>query len=152
MRRSDKEITKIHKMEAILNEAKTCRIAFSQNDSPYIVPMIFAYNNNSIYLHSATEGKKLEILKQNNRICFEVDEMLGIKQGKMACAFGVKYKSVIAFGTASLITDPSEKKLALNSLMEKYSGQSHWEFLPSELEKIHVIKINIDEMTGKKSR
>ena len=152
MRRSDKEITNKTKIETILNNTKVCRVAFSQDNIPYIVPMLFAYKENCAYVHSATEGKKIEMLNQNNRVCLEVDEILGIKPGKNACGFGVKYKSVIAFGTASIITDSSEKKAGLDLLMEKYSDHADWDYLPAALEKIHVIKIEIDEMTGKKSR
>ncbi len=73
MRRKDKEITDKRGIEEILRKALVCRVAMCNGESPYCVPMNFCYMNGSLYLHSAKEGKKLEILRRNNRVCFEVD-------------------------------------------------------------------------------
>ena len=72
MRRSDKEINDPKTILRIIEEAEVCRIALSDGEKPYIVPMNFGYKDNSLYLHSASEGEKIDILKSNNNICFHV--------------------------------------------------------------------------------
>ncbi|MDK2383606.1 MAG: pyridoxamine 5'-phosphate oxidase family protein, partial [Candidatus Korarchaeota archaeon] len=78
MRRKDKEIRDLEEIEEILRRAFVCRIALCEDDRPYCVPMIYCYKEGAIYLHSAKEGKKLEVLKKNNRICFEVEMDVGL--------------------------------------------------------------------------
>ena len=152
MRREDKEIKDRTVIEAILDKSDVCRIGFSQNNQPYIVPMIFVYKDNCIYLHSANEGRKIDIIRQNNRICIEVDTMDDIIVGKKACLFGVKYKSVIGFGKASFISSLDEKKAILDLLVQKYSEMKQWDYFKDALEKISVIKIELDDLTGKESK
>jgi hypothetical protein len=64
MRRSDKKIKHKRIIEWILKEAQVCRIAVCNDNKPYIVPMNFAYNDNCLYLHSACEGMKIDILRK----------------------------------------------------------------------------------------
>ena len=154
IRRKEKAIREIDEICKILRETRYITIAMCKDEIPYLVTLNHGYDQkkNVIYFHCAHEGKKIEMMEQNDKVCVEVDEITGIKPGKNACGFGVKYKSVIASGKASIVTDPSEKKASLDLLMEKYSDHADWDYLPAALEKIHAIKIEIDEMTGKKSR
>ncbi len=73
MRREDKEINDIATIEGIIRKARVCRLALSENGQPYIVPLCFGYKDNNLYFHSAGEGKKLDIIKKNNNVCFEFD-------------------------------------------------------------------------------
>ncbi len=59
--------------EKVIRLAKVCRIALSSDNIPYIVPVSFGYNNNTIYFHSSCKGKKIDILRKNNNVCFEFD-------------------------------------------------------------------------------
>jgi nitroimidazol reductase NimA-like FMN-containing flavoprotein (pyridoxamine 5'-phosphate oxidase superfamily) len=152
MRRKDKEITDKSLLESVLQESKVCRIGLSRDNEPYVVPVIFAYKENCIYFHSAHEGKKIDIIQQNNRVCVEIDALNGVVAGKKACLFGLKYISVIASGKASFITDLDEKSATLDLLMQKYSDQTQWSFFPTAVEKMNVIKIELDELTGKESK
>jgi uncharacterized protein len=156
MRRKDKEITEISIMESILNEAEICRIGLSENDTPYIVPMNFAYNKKIIYLHSANEGKKIELLKVNNIVCFEIESKTSIVESENPCNWGMNYFTIIGQGKAFFIEDFAEKTKALNIIINKYAGKAITEtrFKPtseSQLNRLAVIKILITEMTGKKS-
>jgi len=65
MRRKDKEIKEIKDIEEILHKATVCRVAMVSNNSPYIVPLNFGYKDRCLYFHSAGEGKKLDILREN---------------------------------------------------------------------------------------
>jgi len=151
MRRKDKEIKDKKEIELIINKANVCRIALSDNNMPYIVPVNFGYKDNSLYIHSATEGKKIEIIKKNNDICFEIDIAHEILQGKSACHTTMKYYSVIGYGKAYLIDDSEEKIKALNNIIEHYLPEIPHEYSEKFLKKIVIIKVEIDNMTGKKS-
>ena len=153
MRRNDKEIKDNETIQWILKEALFCRIALCHDNKPYIVPMNFGFKNNCLYLHSATEGRKLNILKENNNICFELDIKTEIIKSENACNWGMKYYSVIGSGKAVFVEDVEEKKKSLNIIMEKYSANDtkSYEYSQSSLDKTTVIKIKIDEITGKKS-
>ena len=72
MRRKDKEITNFSELEEILNKAKICHLAFLDDHAPYIVPVHYGYKKNHLYIHAATEGKKIDLLRKNPNICFEV--------------------------------------------------------------------------------
>ena len=150
MRRSEKEITDQSIMEAIINASLVCRLALSDGNQPYIVPLCFGYQNRTLYFHSAREGKKIDILKKNNRICFEFDVNSEIIEADKACNWGMKYQSVIGFGRAVLVENIEEKQKALNIIMDHYSDRD-FQFTDKAIGKIAVIKIEIQGMTGKHS-
>ena len=151
MRRKDKEIVDKEIMESIVQKAIVCRIALSDNNMPYLIPVNFGYKDNVLYFHSATEGKKIEILKKNNKVCIEVDINHKIIAHEKPCSFGMRYNSVIGFGTASFIDDMEKKKDALGIIMDHYAPGKNFEFRERMLNRIVVIQIKIDSMTGKKS-
>ncbi len=149
MRRDDREITNCHEIESILQHAIVCRIGLAVGDEPYIVPVSFGFEGRTIYFHSALEGKKISILKKNSRCCFEVDQFDNIIRGEGPCAWGMRYRSVIGFGSAHFIIDNEEKKKGLNCIMHHYGGETH-QFSDDEIENVCVIRIDIELMTGKK--
>ncbi len=150
MRRSEKEITDKLAIEKIINASLVCRLALSDGNQPYIVPLCFGYQDRTLYFHSALEGKKIDILKKNNRTCFEFDVNSEIIKAEKACKWGMKYQSVIGFGKAVLVENIAEKKKALNIIMNHYSDRD-FKFTDKAIGKIAVIKIEIEGMTGKHS-
>lgn len=102
MRRKDKEIADPALLAAVLREAFVCRIGLADGDLPYVVPVNFVHAEGSLYLHSASEGRKIEILRRNNRVCFETEIGVELVRSERACDFGARYVSVIGTGTASL--------------------------------------------------
>lgn len=153
MRRSDKEIKDKETIQWILKEAQVCRIALCDDNKPYIVPMSFGFKDNCIHLHSAAKGKKMDILNKNNNVCFEVDIENEIVKSESACNWGMKYYSVIGSGKAYFIEDTAEKKKALDIIMQKYSENDikSFEYSEKSLNKTTIIKIELTEITGKKS-
>ena len=151
MRRSDKEIKDSKAIATIMEKALVCRIALVDDDCPYIVPVNFVMCGNHLYFHSAAEGKKIEILKKNNQVCFEVDDRMEIVRGDYPCSWGTKYLSVIGFGRAFLLDEIEEKKKALNCLMKKYAGRKDFTYQEEALKKVIVVDIRVDTITGKKS-
>lgn len=73
MRRSEKEVNDIHEIESILKQTSICRIGLCVDNIPYVVPMNYGYRDNCLYLHSAKEGRKIDIIRENPNVCFEVD-------------------------------------------------------------------------------
>ena len=151
MKRKDKEITDRMEIESILSQARICRIGFSQNTKPYIVPMNFGYKDGYLFFHCAQEGMKIDIIKQNNNVCFEVDINHEITDTGIPCDWSTRYSSVIGFGKALLVKDPIEKKLALNVIVNHYSPKAKFKHSEEALNKVGIIKIEITSMTGKKS-
>ena len=150
MRRKEKEITNKSKIESIIRNSLVCRLGIADNGTPYIVPLCFGYRANCLYFHSAREGRKIEMLKRNNEVCFEFDGNLEIQSGKAACEWGMKYRSVIGYGRASFVEDPEEKRMALDAIMAQYADGA-FEYSENALGKVLVIKVEIESMTGKKS-
>jgi nitroimidazol reductase NimA-like FMN-containing flavoprotein (pyridoxamine 5'-phosphate oxidase superfamily) len=153
MRRNDKEIKDKKSMEQILKKATVCRIALCDKNKPYVVPMNFGFNDNSLYLHSSYEGHKIDLIIENNNICFETDIATEVISSDNACSWGMKYYSVIGFGKAHFIENEKQKKDALDIIMQKYSNKPNetFEYSKSALDKTTVIKVEIESLTGKKS-
>ena len=150
MRRKEKEIANKNEIEAIIYKSQVCRLGLVDEGLPYIVPLCFGYQNNTLYFHSARDGRKIEILKRNNRVCFEFDIDTQIHAGKTACAWGMNYRSVIGYGTASFVDDPADKRKALDIIMRQYAD-GEFTYSDKTLKKTRVIRVEISSMAGKKS-
>ncbi|MBF0112258.1 MAG: pyridoxamine 5'-phosphate oxidase family protein [Desulfamplus sp.] len=150
MRRKEKEITQKSEIEAVIRKSNVCRLGLSDGEMPYIVPLCFGYKDEVIYLHSALEGKKIDILQKNQNVCFEFDVDVELKKSDKPCSWGMNFQSVIGFGKASFVEDFKDKQDALNIIMGQYSDGS-FEFSQSAINAIAVIKIEIISMTGKRS-
>jgi len=150
MRRNDKEIKRQAEIEEIIRKAIVCRIAVSDGDSPYVFPVCFGYKDSVLYFHSAREGKKIDILKKNNKVCLEVDIDTELMSGEKGCDWGMRYKSVIGFGKADFIESPEEKKKAINIILDHYSNRSY-DFSEESLKNVVLVKILIESLTGRKS-
>ena len=149
MRRKDKEITEFQEIEAIITNSQVCRLGLALDGQPYVIPVNFAYAARTLYIHSAREGKKLDILKQNPRICVEFDCDHELVQGQNACDWGMKYRSVIAFGQADFLTAPDEKRNALLLIMRQYAGHADFSFSEASLQNTTVLRIKLEEISGK---
>jgi len=151
MRRKDKEIKDENTITSIIKRAAVCRIGLSENNVPYIVPLNFGYKDNCLYFHSAREGKKIEMIRSNNTVCFEIDIDHEIVKEENACGWSMKYHSIIGFGKAFFVEGFEEKRKALDIIMEHYSGKSSFEYPEDAVNNAAIIKVKIESMTGKKS-
>lgn len=150
MGRKEKEITNRKDIESIIRKSLVCRLAMMDEHEPYIVPLSFGYRDNTLYFHSAKKGKKLDVLKKNNQVCCEFDIDLKIEKADEACEWGIEYKSVIGFGKASFIKDLESKRKALDIIMEHYSDKS-FTYSETDLKKVAIIKVELQNVTGKQS-
>ena len=150
MRRKDKEITDIKSIEEIISRAKVFRLALALDDTPYIVPLCFGYRAKTIYFHSAREGKKIDILNKNNKVCFEFDIDYELIESEISCKWGMKYRSVIGFRKVAVIENMEEKQEALGIIMQNYTDKIFL-FPEKMVAATLVAKIDIEQISGKKS-
>ena len=150
MRRKEKEILDREEIESIIKKADVCRLGLSDNNIPYIVPLNFGYKENCLYFHTAKVGKKMDMIKTNNMVCFELDIDHEVVRAENPCDWNMKFQSVIGYGKAFVLTDAEEKRRALDVIIEHYSGQTD-EYAEKLVDRLAVIKVEIESMTGKKS-
>lgn len=152
MRRYKKEITDRDAILEILESAHVGRLGTVGSDGyPMIKPVNYVFSNNKVYIHSALEGEKIQDIKRDDRVVFEVDIPIAYVKGiKNPCSAKFLYKSVIMKGTAVICENPQERIAALTRLMEKYQpGGDYGDFLAAKLALTGVIRIDIWEITGK---
>ena len=158
MRRKDREIADPTEIAKIMSNAQVGRIGLSMNEQPYVVPVNFAFDRERIYFHCADTGMKLEFLRTNPRVCFEVDENLGIVPGPVPWMFGFAYRSVIAFGTARVLTDAEEKTMATRLITAKYAGKEMAGMITPKLteryrsslgSRLVIVEVKVESITGK---
>ena len=150
MRRKDKEITDNRIIEEILSKSGICRIAIMDKDAPYIVPLNYGYRDNYIYFHSASHGRKIELLKVNNKVCFEIEYSHEIIIKEFSCEWTSKYRSVIGYGTIEMVSDKAEIKSGLDIIMAHY-GRIENTYEEKNLQRIVLLKLKIDSISGKQS-
>jgi hypothetical protein len=137
-------------MDDILGRASICHLGLNDGGECYVVPVYFGYDEGCLYVHSAREGRKIDILRGDNRVSFTIYADQRMQESDKACSFTMKYKSVMGRGLATLIDDPTAKVQALNVIMRHYS-KGEFGFDPARVDKIVIIKIEIQSLTGKKS-
>lgn len=150
MRRKDREILDRGLIESVLEKAQVCRVAFSVDGQPFLVPLSFGYEDDALYFHCAPKGRKLDAIAANPRVCFEAEYGVELVRSEMPCNFTVHFASVIGFGRAALVTDAYFKARALDVIIRHYGAEPP-QYSPGELDKLAVVKIEIDEMSCKKS-
>ena len=148
MRRNEREITDRKDIDDIIRRCRVCRLAMFDDGQPYIIPLNFGYDGRSLYFHTAPEGRKIDIIKRNNRVGFEFDILHDIVTAEQACKWGAKYESVMGSGTAEIVDDLEAKKEALEWIMRQY-GNGAWKFPEEILRKTLVLRIRILEISGK---
>jgi uncharacterized protein len=146
MRRKDREISDLGEIESVIQRADICRLAFCDRGKPYVVPLCFGYRRGAVYFHSAREGRKLDMIRNNRQVCFEMDIDQELIRSIDRCS--MRYRSVIGSGLASLVEEQYEKAGALDLIMRHYRQEP---FIYSEetRESTVIIKVEIKELTGK---
>jgi uncharacterized protein len=150
MRKAEREIRDPADLLAIMQEALVCRIGLSDDGAPYVVPMNFGLGENCLYLHCAGEGRKLDIIRKNDRVCFEMDLLRELKRSETPCGWGARYESVIGFGRAVLVDDAAEKRRGIDRIMNHYGARGPFVYPDEILAGTEVIRIDIESVTGKR--
>lgn len=152
MRLKEREITDRRAIEEIIKRAKFCRLGLCDMGQPYIVPLNFGYQDGRFFFHSAKEGRKLEVLAANERVCVEIDLDIKPLPSDKPCDWGFAYKSVIAFGRARFISDPEEKIAGLKAILAQQTGKTEgFEIAEKDAARVMVFRVEVESLTGKKA-
>jgi len=151
MRRQDREITDKKAIEAIFQKASICHLAFNDRGYPHVVPMNFGYKDGCIYLHSAPEGRKIDLIKKNGKVAFEVCIYDGPHKGGAPCGWNFSYRCVMGTGKISIIKDPKLKRKAVDILIKHYS-KAKYKLLADRMKNMVMLRLDILSMTGKGNR
>lgn len=152
MRRKDREVIGKEGINAILRQCRVARLAFWDEEAPYIVPMNFGYDWQGelpvLYFHCAGEGKKLSLLEKCPKVGIEMDcghQLVG--EGK-ACSYGFLFQSIMGWGTAEKVESLEEKQHGLVCLMRQQTGK---EFLvsPEEAASVTVLRVQVCDISAK---
>lgn len=150
MRKKDRQIENAEAINILKNCEYGILSTIDENGYPYGVPLSYAYVDNAIYFHCALEGKKLDNIKDNNKVSFTVVGEVEALPSK----FSTKYESVIVFGRAFEVFE-EEKYKALVAILNKYSKEYLEQgkaYIKNDISKTKVIKISVDHFTGKARR
>ena len=153
MRRSDREIKDINEIIEILNNTNVLHLGINNEIYPYIVPLSFGIdyfdNKITLYVHSAQNGLKLDLIKKNNNVSFESEEF--IKTEPIKHGITTRYKSVIGFGKAYILENDLDKKKGLDLIVKHYGYLDFNLDKCNNFEYVTVIKIEVEEIYAKKN-
>ncbi len=138
-------------LEKIINRCEVCHVAMvDKENKPYVLPFNFGYKDGEIILHSAQQGKKIDILKNNNNVCvaFSTDYEMRYRDEHVACSYSWKYRSVLAYGKVEFITDFEKKVEALNAVMANYT-QRDFKYNSPAVKDVNCWKVVIEKLEGR---
>ena len=152
MRRRDREVEDIKKIEEIVSSARFMHLGLFDGDYPYVVPLPYGYKLNEekfiFYMHSAKEGHKLDCINKNENVFVEIDKDENIITANTACGHGAEYECVMCRGKASIVEDIEEKIEALEVLM-KVQTDKEFKVTEEMTKSVVVIKVLAEDISAK---
>ena len=152
MTKRERQITDEAQIQEILDAGKVLHLGLAVDNEPCVVPMNYGYTKENghlvMYLHSAVRGKKLDMIRVNPKVFFEIDCGLTPFEGVLPCQYGLAYSSVMGKGIARIVEDVEEKKKALSFLMKTQTGKD-FTFEDRLVSIVAVIRIDVEEYTAK---
>ena len=152
MTKRERQVTDRAQIIEILDTAKVLHLGLCVDNEPYVVPMNYGYvmedEKLTLYLHSAVRGKKLDMIRSNPSVFFEMDCHRKPFEGKVPCQYGLAYSSIMGRGMAHIVEDVEEKKKAMTILMKTQTGKD-FEFDDKLVSIVAVIRIDAAEYTAK---
>ena len=152
MTKRERQVTDLGEIARILEAGKVLHLGLAVDNEPYVVPMNYGHTFEdgklTLYLHSALRGKKLDMIRANPRVFFEIDCDLMPFEGKLPCQYGMVYSSLMGRGTATLVEDVEEKIRAMVHLMKTQTGKD-FTFDEKLVSIVAVIRIDVEEYTAK---
>ena len=148
----ERQVTDPEQIKHILDTGKVLHLGLAVENEPYVVPMNYGYTMEdgklTLYLHSALQGKKLDMIRKNPRVFFEIDCDRMPFEGRVPCQYGLVYSSLMGRGTAVLVEDVEEKKQAMTVLMKTQTGKD-FTFEDRLVSIVAVIRIDVEGYTAK---
>ena len=151
MRRNEKEITQRQEIDLVIHDCDVIHLALALHNEPYVVPLNFGYDGRWIYIHTAREGRKIDFIETNPRVCFALERRVRVMpHDTRPCKWSCAFESVIGNGVIAELQDLEQKINGLNQIMKHYSPES-WAFDSKAVEATRVWRIEIQQVTGKRS-
>jgi nitroimidazol reductase NimA-like FMN-containing flavoprotein (pyridoxamine 5'-phosphate oxidase superfamily) len=154
MRRRDREISDRESLRKILDEADACRLAFAAGDTPYIVALSFGYSWDGefplLYFHCAREGRKLDMMRLNPRVCFELDIDREVQAGPRPCDWTTRFASIVGYGSLRELGGDEPRRAALALILRHYGWPGDGGFDAASLGATVVLELRVDEICGKR--
>ena len=149
MRRKDREITGRENIEPILKACKTCRVAMIADGAPYVVPLNFGYtwdeSGLTLYFHSGLTGKKIDALRADPRVCFEMDTEQGVTgEGDLACRYSFAFSSIVGYGSMEFAQTNEEKRKGFDIIMQHQTGKGGWTYTDAALSVTEVMRVRAE--------
>lgn len=152
MTRRELEVTDQAEILSILDRSKILHLGLVDDGMPYVVPMNYGYTMEdgklTLYLHGASKGYKLDVMRKNPTCCFELECGVEPFEGELPCQYGTAYYSLMGRGTAVILQTPQEKMDALTLFMKTQTGKD-FEFNERLVSIVSVIRIDVSEYTAK---
>jgi nitroimidazol reductase NimA-like FMN-containing flavoprotein (pyridoxamine 5'-phosphate oxidase superfamily) len=148
MRRTDREIRDRGVIEDILGSCTVMHLGLCCDGLPYVVPVSYGYHEGSLCFHGAPSGMKLDFMRSNGVVCFQVDTDRELVEAREPSGYDMRYRSVTGWGRAFLIEDEAEKAKALDILMRRHGGPEG-PYPADALGRVALVRVDIDRMTGK---
>ena len=154
MRRMDREVTSFPDIIDILSSSTVIHLSMVDDGRPYVVPMNFGFETDGkdiiLYFHSAKEGRKIDILKRNPDVFFELDSAHRLIKGDSACSYSFGYQSIMGSGRAVFLETHEEKRHALSCLMKHVGNLDNPTFPDKALDAVTVFSIRSSDYTAKR--
>jgi nitroimidazol reductase NimA-like FMN-containing flavoprotein (pyridoxamine 5'-phosphate oxidase superfamily) len=133
-------------MEKLIQCAIVLRLGLAVDNQPYVVPVSFGYMGEKLYFHSRKSSHKVEMLRVNPKVCFEMEADVKTIPSDIPCGFTASFRSLVGFGTARVLEERVEMSRALDVIVAQYGGAPA-EYETSMLERLAVVEIAIDSIT-----
>lgn len=151
MRKAKMQITDQAQVQAIVEQGNLLRLAMCKDGQPYLVPMNYGYHQGHLYMHTGQKGLKMDFLAANPRVCFEISQNVEFVTNELPCKWDMNYQCVVGFGRASIVEDQEEKITALSAIARSCGHGGDLEFPPEKVRQVAVIRVEIDDLTGKQN-
>jgi len=152
MTKRERQVTDLSEIARILETGKVLHLGLAVDNEPYVVPMNYGHTFEdgklTLYLHSALRGKKLDMMRRNPNVFFEISCDLQPFEGKLPCQYGLVYSSIMGRGKAHIVEDVEEKKQAMTHLMKTQTGKD-FSFEDRLVSIVAVVRIDVEEYTAK---
>ena len=161
MRRRDREVVDPTRIEEIVAESAVLRLGLNDDGEVYVVPVNFGAEiidgRRVFYFHSARSGRKLDVIRRNPRVGFELDAGFELLEGPTPCAFSARYRSVVGVAVATELADVAEKRRGLTAIMNQATnggrdGGRAWRFDDAQLDAVAVVRLDVERLSCKENR
>ena len=153
MRRKDREITNPDLIREYMHQCEICRLGFNDDGEVYIVPLNFGIVEEdaryTFYFHGAKEGRKIDLIRKNPAVGFEMDCHYKLVTGEAGHDCTARFRSIIGSGRMEIVENEDEKIKGLQALMLHATGKADWSFAPAMVKAVCVFKMTVEKLSCK---